>query len=157
MTYKASLTKRRTKVEIEDLKDTLVGVLAGDHPMTVRQLFYRLVSMGAIGKTENEYKNTICRLLGQMRRQKVVPFHWIADNTRWMRKPRSFSSLEEALENTAQTYRRAIWDYQDDYVEIWLEKDALAGVVLARIFNLMYELQTIQRPSASLLIGARAR
>ena len=29
--------------------------------------------------------------------------------------------------------------------------------VLTRIFNLMYELQTIQRPSASLLIGARAR
>ena len=29
--------------------------------------------------------------------------------------------------------------------------------VQARIFNLMYELQTIQRPSASLLIGARAR
>ena len=32
-----------------------------------------------------------------------------------------------------------------------------ALVVLTRIFNLMYELQTIQRPSASLLIGARAR
>jgi hypothetical protein len=28
-----------------------------------------------------------------------------------------------------QTYRRAIWDDQSDYVEIWLEKDALAGVV----------------------------
>ena len=26
-------------------------------------------------------------------------------------------------------YRRAIWDDQDVYVEIWLEKDALAGVV----------------------------
>ena len=130
MTYKASLTKRRTKVEIEDLKDTLVGVLAEDPPMTVRQLFYRLVSMGAIGKTENEYKNTICRLLGQMRRQKVVPFHWIADNTRWMRKPTSYSSMKQALRRTAETYRRAIWDNQDDYVEIWLEKDALAGVVL---------------------------
>ena len=33
----------------------------------------------------------------------------------------------------------------------------LAGLDEARIFNLMYELQTIQRPSASLLIGARAR
>ena len=32
-----------------------------------------------------------------------------------------------------------------------------AGLQLTRIFNLMYELQTIQRPSASLLIGARAR
>ncbi len=33
----------------------------------------------------------------------------------------------------------------------------LAEDLQARIFNLMYELQTIQRPSASLLIGARAR
>ena len=36
-------------------------------------------------------------------------------------------------------------------------KDGKAGDIEARIFNLMYELQTIQRPSASLLIGARAR
>ena len=37
------------------------------------------------------------------------------------------------------------------------EADLLGSSILARIFNLMYELQTIQRPSASLLIGARAR
>jgi hypothetical protein len=97
--------------------------------MTVRQVFYRLVSAGVIDKTEAQYKNTICRLLGLMRRERVIPFGWIADNTRWMRKPRTYSTLESALERTAETYRRALWDNQADYVEVWLEKDALAGVL----------------------------
>jgi hypothetical protein len=97
--------------------------------MTVRQLFYRLVSQGVIAKTEAEYKQTVIRLTGQMRLAGRIPFGWIADNTRWMRKPRTHSSLEEALEHTARTYRRSVWDDQDAYVEIWLEKDALAGVL----------------------------
>ena len=128
-TYKASLTKRRTKEDIRGLKATMIDVLKEYRPMTVRQLFYRMVSMGAIDKTENQYNNTVIRLLSQMRREKIIPFSWIADSTRWMRKPDSFSSLEEALHQTAQTYRRALWDNQDAYVEIWLEKDALAGVI----------------------------
>ena len=100
-----------------------------DAPMTVRQVFYRAVSAGLVGKTEVEYKRTVVRLLGQMRRSGRVPFAWIADNTRWMRKPRTWSSLDQALENTARTYRRALWDGQDAYVEVWLEKDALSGVL----------------------------
>ena len=46
-----------------------------------------------------------------------------------MRKPDTHSSPEEALANTARTYRKALWDDQDAYVEIWCEKDALAGVL----------------------------
>lgn len=107
----------------------MTTVLEENRPMTVRQLFYRLGSMGTIDKSENQYNNTVIRLLSQMRREKIIPFSWIADSTRWMRKPNSFSSLEEALHQTAQTYRRALWDNQDAYVEIWLEKDALAGVI----------------------------
>jgi hypothetical protein len=59
-----------------------------------------------------------------------MPFDWIADNTRWMRKPRSFSSLEAALQHTAEHYRRDLWADSGAYVEIWIEKDALAGVVI---------------------------
>jgi hypothetical protein len=102
--------------------------LEQDNPMTVRQLFYRLVFQGVIDKTEAEYKRTVVRLLAAMRLAGDVPFGWVADNTRWMRKPRSYSSLEEALRQTAATYRRSLWDNQHVYVEVWLEKDALAGV-----------------------------
>jgi hypothetical protein len=97
--------------------------------MTVRQVFYRLVSLGTIAKTENEYKHTVTRLLTEMRRAGQVPFGWIADNTRWMRKPRTYSGLEEMLRRTAETYRRDVWHEQPAYLEVWLEKDALAGVL----------------------------
>jgi hypothetical protein len=46
-----------------------------------------------------------------------------------MRKPKTYSSMEQALRRTAETYRRSLWDNQPVYVEIWLEKDALAGVL----------------------------
>jgi hypothetical protein len=103
--------------------------LAADNPMTVRQVFYQLVSQGVIAKTEAEYKSTVVRLLAAMRRAGEIPFDWIADNTRWMRKPKTYSDVEQALQRTAEAYRRSLWDNQDVYVEIWLEKDALAGVL----------------------------
>jgi hypothetical protein len=37
------------------------------------------------------------RVLVKMRREGRPPYNWISDNTRWMRKPRTYSSLEEAL------------------------------------------------------------
>jgi hypothetical protein len=126
---KSRPTKRRTKADIERLKAAIYETVREDKPMTVRQVFYRLVSAGVIDKTENEYKNSVGRLLVAMRREKELPFAWIADNTRWMRKPTTHSCLDDALELTARTYRRALWDDQDAYVEIWTEKDALAGVL----------------------------
>jgi hypothetical protein len=128
--YRSRPTKRRTRTEIDRIREALYDTLHEDNPMTVWQVFYRLVSSGVIAKTEAEYKNTVGRLLVAMRREGDIPYGWIADNTRWMRKPQSYSSLEEALANTARTYRRALWDNQDVYVEVWTEKDALAGVLL---------------------------
>lgn len=115
---------------MEAVRAELYDTLAADPPMTVRQVFYRMVGRGAIAKTENDYNNTVCRLLVNMRRAGQIPFDWISDTTRWMRKPRTFSSLEDALRLTRQTYRRSLWDNQDVYVEVWTEKDALAGVLL---------------------------
>jgi hypothetical protein len=114
---------------MEVIRRAIYEALNEDHPMTVRQLFYRLVSQAVIAKTEAEYKQTVVRLLSLMRREGVVPFGWVADSTRWMRKPKTFTGLEDMLEESQRTYRRDIWEDQDAYVEIWLEKDALAGVL----------------------------
>jgi hypothetical protein len=114
---------------MQRIREAIADVLAAEQPMTVRQVFYQLVSRGAIAKTEEEYKGTVVRLLGEMRLDGEIPFGWISDNTRWMRKPRTYSSVEQALRRTAETYRRSLWDRQPVYVEIWLEKDALAGVL----------------------------
>lgn len=119
---------RRTSAEIETIDRAIIRIVESDNPMTLRGLFYRLVSEGMIGKAENEYKN-IGRYLLQLRRDDRLPYQYIADNTRWMRRPRTYSGLENALERTAATYRRGLWDNQNSYVEVWCEKDTLAGVL----------------------------
>lgn len=132
-TYETSPIKRprRTKAEIEAICQALYALAAAEHPTTNRHLFYQLANAehSLIAKTEKEYKGTVCRLLTRLRREKRLPFEWLSDNTRWIIKPPSFDSMEAALRNTAETYRRALWTYQSDHVEIWCEKDAVAGIL----------------------------
>jgi hypothetical protein len=112
------------------LQQDLLAILQSGHPMTVRQVFYRATVAGFIPKTEPSYKNVIGRQLVLMRRSGMIPYDWIADNTRWQRKPLTHSSIEDALDHTARCYRRALWDSQSVYVEVWLEKDAIAGAIM---------------------------
>lgn len=55
---------RRTSAEMEEVRSAIYTAVAADHPMTVRQVFYRLVSQGVIAKTEAEYKATVVRQRG---------------------------------------------------------------------------------------------
>jgi hypothetical protein len=129
-TYGASpIRERRTKAEMARIRQGLYEIAEANEPITCRGIFYQATTAGLVRKTEGEYKATVCRLLSEMRRAGELPYGWIADNTRWMRKPSTHSSLNGFLRSAAQHYRRSVWDQQDVYVEIWLEKDALAGVL----------------------------
>lgn len=97
-------------------------------PMTVRQMFYRMSSTGVVDKTENGYRQ-VQYALTAMRRAGAIPFEWLADNTRWVRRPRTYDNLNDAMQQMQKFYRRALWANQPEYIEIWLEKDALAGVL----------------------------
>jgi hypothetical protein len=130
--YGASTIKRfrRTKALIGDVRAAIYEVLAEANPQTVRQVFYALTVRGVIKKAEGEYQRTVIRLLTEMREAGQIPFEWIADNTRWMRKPRTYTGLDACLKNTSRFYRRDLWAAMPVYVEVWCEKDALAGVLL---------------------------
>ena len=121
--------RRRTNAELGVIYDAMHRLVEANQPMTLRGLFYLLVTEGAIDKTEQEYANVGNYLL-KLRRNGTIPYSWIADHTRWMRKPRVFDSGEAALQAAAATYRQSLWRDQDAYVEIWIEKDTLAGVLV---------------------------
>ncbi len=120
--------KRRTKLEMEKFLDALVELVRPIQPATVRQVFYAATVKHLVEKMETGC-DAVGRALLQLRREGRVPYPWVVDNTRAMRKPRTFNTWEDALESTAQTYRRSLWSDVDAYVEVWLEKDALSGVV----------------------------
>lgn len=96
--------------------------------VTIRQVFYQAEVAGMVPKTENGY-DTVQRQLMRMRNEGVMPYDWIADYSRWIRKPDTHESLADFLADSQKSYRRALWHQQSTYVEIWCEKDALAGLM----------------------------
>jgi hypothetical protein len=130
VSYPASPIRRTraTKAETEQRREDLLKIVAAIKPMTVRQVFYQASVCGIVEKSESGYDKVQTDLV-LMRRAGVLPYDWLTDNTRWQRKPQTFDSVQEALEETARFYRKILWRDADAYVEVWLEKDALAGVV----------------------------
>jgi hypothetical protein len=128
--YQTSPIKRQraTKAEVEARREALLEIIDDGKPMTVRQVFYQATVHGLVEKAESGYAK-VQNDLTLLRRAGELPYDWLADNTRWQRKPRTFDSVEDALRETAAFYRKSLWTNADSYVEIWLEKDALAGVV----------------------------
>jgi hypothetical protein len=121
---------RRTKAEIRFLKEAIYRTCEELGPITDRGLFYALLSrLNGFAKTEENYQNVVVRLCGVMREVGELPWAWILDHTRWQRKPRSYCSITEALDETRRTYRRDLWANQAAYVELWCEKNALAALL----------------------------
>jgi hypothetical protein len=120
--------KRATKAEVERRRERLFEIVEAMKPMTVRQVFYQATVRGIVEKSETGY-NKVQTDLVLMRRAGQLDYGWLADNTRWQRKPTTYDGIEEALKETAQFYRKSLWTQADAYVEVWLEKDALSGVI----------------------------
>jgi hypothetical protein len=128
--YQACPTRaRRTKAEVTEVRTAIIDVLKADHPQTVRQVFYQLVARGVIEKSEKQYQNTVIRLLSEMRLDGRISWGWITDESRRTHITQTFDNITDALEDTAKYYRRSALRQCNDYVEIWSEKEALAGII----------------------------
>ena len=118
---------RRTDAEIEAIKDAMLRVAEEDQPVTVRQLFYRLVSEGAIEKTEAEY-DKVASYCGQLRRDGRMPYEWINDPSRMIRQRPTWDGPGDLIRWARDAYMRDIWQTQKHRIQIWVEKDALVGI-----------------------------
>jgi hypothetical protein len=128
--YEASRIKRHraTKQEMIQRRGAIQKIIREIKPASVRQIFYQTTVRGLMDKTEADYDKVQLTTVW-LRQHGYCPFGWISDATRWMRKPASHDTLEQALIETAKTYRCAVWRDENVYVEIWIEKDALAGTI----------------------------
>ncbi|MFC1453104.1 hypothetical protein ACFLSJ_07170 [Verrucomicrobiota bacterium] len=109
------------------LIDAARSALERDAPMTVRQLFYRLVATQVIDNSDAQY-NRVSRVLCEARKAGLVPWEWIEDR---LRRPRHVSMWYDPADfaaAVAASYRKNVWEQQETYLEVWLEKDALSAV-----------------------------
>ena len=128
--YGASKVKRqrRTRSELAEVDAAIYTAVETENPVSLRGVYYRVVSAGAVPKTEAAY-NAVGRRLLKLRRDGTIPYSWITDGTRLMRKPASWSDIDQMLDAAALSYRRALWDDQDVEVIVMSEKEAITGVI----------------------------
>lgn len=128
--YGASPVKRyrRTDAQLDIVDAAIIAAIEEDKPVTLRGIYYRVVSAGAVPKTEAGY-GLVSRQLLKLRRNGTVAYGDIVDGTRSITRWRVFDKVDDALAQTAATYRRALWHEQDSEVMIITEKDAITGVI----------------------------
>jgi len=110
-----------------ELIETAKEILSEAYPMTVRQVYYQLVSRQVIENNRGQYQ-AVSSALVDARREGIIPWEWIEDRLRRPRHVSMWSGLPDFAETCRNAYRRDVWDTQPVYLEVWLEKDALSGI-----------------------------
>lgn len=95
--------------------------------VTVRQVYYVLVSKQTIYNNLNEYRRVI-RILKKGRLAGLINFDNIIDDTREAEKTPSWKSIEDILYAAVNQYRSEWWRDQPRHLEVWLEKRALRRI-----------------------------
>src|SRR5262245_18862861 len=90
------------------IAEQAVAILHDEQPMTLRQLFYRLVSAGALVNKQQEYRR-LGNVMTKLREALEVPRGWIVDHVRTTLKPSSWSGLGNFILSVRNCYRLDFW------------------------------------------------
>lgn len=120
---------RATKTEMADRQNAILRIVASEQPTGIRFAYYTASTLGLVPKTKAGY-GKVQRAILAMRRDGRLPWDWITDTNRWMHKPESYGSVDEALAEVAASYRKALWRDAAVVVEVWCESESVAGVLL---------------------------
>lgn len=96
--------------------------------LTLRQLYYQMVSRGYIENSDRSYKN-FGNVINDGRLCGLIDWDRIVDRTRNLQANSHFRDPSDIMETAAASYQIDKWKNQPNRVEVWVEKDALIGVI----------------------------
>lgn len=118
----------KNKQQLEVVNEIIGEYSQQGYKLTLRQLYYQLVSRDIILNNLKEYAK-LSKLLVQGRMAGVVDWDAIEDRIRVPFIPYWVHNIDDAIRDTINQYRLDRMGDQDVYIEIWVEKDALSGVL----------------------------
>lgn len=101
---------------------------ADGYDLTLRQLYYQFVSRDIIPNQQREY-DRLGSVINDARLAGLVDWNSIVDRTREYERMSHWDSPGHLIHSAARQYHIDTRSTQEDYVEVWVEKDALAGVI----------------------------
>lgn len=115
--------KRRYKFPYSDIElAETVNRILGEYsdPLTLRQVYYRLVAIGLMNA--QKVYNNLSGKLSRLREQGLVPWDGITDLKRQSEKVPSWTSPEVFFDDVSRSYKRDLQQEQPVYIEVWCEK-----------------------------------
>lgn len=96
--------------------------------LTLRQLYYQFVARDLVPNNVKSYKN-LGSVVNDGRLAGLIDWNHIQDRTRHLSEHSHWSDPGDIIQSAASSYRIDMWARQDHRPEVWIEKDALVGVI----------------------------
>lgn len=113
---------------IDKASEIVAEYAAQGFVLTLRQLYYQFVARGLIQNKQTEYKR-IGSIVNDARLAGLIDWDGIEDRTRNLRRPAAWDSPGAIIEAVGNQYKEDLWRDQEYRPEVWIEKDALVGVI----------------------------
>ncbi len=118
----------KTLVIIEQANDIIQEYQAAGFELTLRQLYYQFVARALLPNSQKSY-NRLGSIINDARLAGYIDWDAIEDRTRSLRALSHWETPEEIILSAATSFHTDLWADQPVRVEVWIEKDALAGVI----------------------------
>lgn len=126
--YKEISFRQKSLDLIELINSVIDEYSAQGYELTLRQAYYQLVARGYIENNERSYKN-IGSLINDGRLAGLIDWNSITDRTRNLRNCAHWDQPQDVIYSAKYSYLLDKWEGQPNYVEVWVEKDALIDIV----------------------------
>jgi len=111
------------------LIDACYSILEEIHPATVRAVCYQLFIRQLLESMAKTCTNRVSDQLVYARKQGIVPWEWIVDETREAERPGTWADPERYIAVVMHAYRRDRWVLQPQRIEVWSEKGTVRGTL----------------------------
>lgn len=125
---KASRMTPPKRAVIDQANEIISEYRSEGYDLTLRQLYYQFVARGLIPNKQTEYKR-LGDIVQQGRYAGLIDWYSIVDRTRFTRGNSHWDTPAQLVRAAANQFRYDLWADQPFRVEVWIEKDALVGVI----------------------------
>lgn len=126
--FRAINFRKESLERIAQMRSIVDEYLAQGLRLTARQLYYQFVARDFIPNTQRSYK-ALTGLLADARYAGMIDWDAIEDRGREAARPSEWKTLSDLVDSAVAAFRLPRWETQEHYVELWVEKQALAGVL----------------------------
>jgi hypothetical protein len=126
--YRSVRFGESSRAIIEQANQILREYAARGIVVTLRQLYYQFVARDLLPNKQKEYKR-LGSIVIDARLAGLIDWYHLQDRTRHLNGLSHWDDPGGVIKSAAASYHRDLWEGHPNYVEVWIEKDALVGVI----------------------------